>query len=274
MRLHHHTTIETLALILKNKTIRFNRLDQVNDLEENVYSNGIKIGKYTFASCWTTNNEESIPLWKMYTGNGIGVRITLDHDMFKRYDSITGVFNQGETLPVDKECRFITPFEDFFSKDFMVLPVQEKEINRILKKVQYVDKIENNNEELVRIVKHSNDIEELKINIEKVGSYKHSRWSFEEETRFVLLIFPGGRFKTAAEFSSNYNSLLYNSWSKGIEPPIKFYDMKLKDGIFDNMEVTMSPSMPLAQRIIVEALLNQYAPNATLRISSLENKVR
>ena len=29
-RLYHYTSINTLALILKNKTIRFNRLDKVN----------------------------------------------------------------------------------------------------------------------------------------------------------------------------------------------------------------------------------------------------
>ncbi len=34
MDIHHYTNIENLALILKNKTIRFNRLDKVDDLEE------------------------------------------------------------------------------------------------------------------------------------------------------------------------------------------------------------------------------------------------
>ena len=30
-KIYHYTSIETLALILKYKTIRFNRLDQVDD---------------------------------------------------------------------------------------------------------------------------------------------------------------------------------------------------------------------------------------------------
>lgn len=34
MRIYHYTNIDTLALILKNRTIRFNRLDNVDDLEE------------------------------------------------------------------------------------------------------------------------------------------------------------------------------------------------------------------------------------------------
>lgn len=274
MLLYHHTTIETLALILRHKTIRFNRLDQVNDLEENVYTNGVKIGKYAFVSCWTTNKEESIPLWKMYTGNGMGVRITLDHDMFKRYDSITGVFKEGEKLPLAEDSFSITPWEDFFSQNYMVLPVQERELGHILKKVQYTDNLEKINNNLVQIVHHPNNIEEIRLRIAEIGMYKHSRWSFEDETRFVIFIFPSHKFNTATEFSKHYNSILYSAWKNGIEPPIKYYDMKLKDDVFDHLEVTMSPSMPLANRIIVESLLKQYAPLAKLKCSLIENKVR
>ena len=84
MKIHHYTNLETLALVLRNKTIRFNRLDKVDDIEEgNVSPDGVKMGKYTFVSCWTENDEENISLWKMYSGGGIGVRISLEQDMFK-----------------------------------------------------------------------------------------------------------------------------------------------------------------------------------------------
>lgn len=33
-KIYHYTSIENLALILKNKSIRFNRLDHVDDKEE------------------------------------------------------------------------------------------------------------------------------------------------------------------------------------------------------------------------------------------------
>ena len=49
MKLYHYTSIETLALILKNGTIKFNRLDTVDDLEEAGYtSDGMQLGKYMF----------------------------------------------------------------------------------------------------------------------------------------------------------------------------------------------------------------------------------
>ena len=54
MRIYHYTNNDTLALILKNRTIRFNRLDNVDDLEEGkAESLGIKFCKYIFVSCWT-----------------------------------------------------------------------------------------------------------------------------------------------------------------------------------------------------------------------------
>lgn len=50
--IYHYTTIESLALILRNKTLLFNRLDCVDDLEEgSVCSSGIYVGRYVFVSC-------------------------------------------------------------------------------------------------------------------------------------------------------------------------------------------------------------------------------
>ena len=60
MKIYHYTNIEALALILKNQTIRFNRLDKVDDIEEgNAESWGVKFCKYVFVSCWTDKKEEN-----------------------------------------------------------------------------------------------------------------------------------------------------------------------------------------------------------------------
>ncbi len=58
--IYHYTNIDVLALMLKNRTLRFNRLDHVDDPEEsNFISNGVNLGPYTFVSCWTEAKEES-----------------------------------------------------------------------------------------------------------------------------------------------------------------------------------------------------------------------
>ena len=55
---------------------------------------------------------------------------------------------------------------------------------------------------------------------------------------------------------------------------LRHYYMHLKDNIFDDMEITLSPNFPMSKRIIVEALKDKYAPKALIKNSSLENVVK
>ena len=53
VKLYHYTTLDNLALILKHRTLRFNRLDMVDDMEdaETYCQTAVAKGKYTFVSC-------------------------------------------------------------------------------------------------------------------------------------------------------------------------------------------------------------------------------
>lgn len=94
MKLYHYTTIDTLALILSNKTIRFTRLDQLDDLNEvGIY--GSNITKTTFVSCWTNKEEESIAQWSIYRGNNRGVFFSLDSTNIHFPDPALIIENQG-----------------------------------------------------------------------------------------------------------------------------------------------------------------------------------
>lgn len=96
--LYHYTSIETLALILKNKTICFNNLLNVDDLEEVNTQDMGNFGKYINVSCWTEDREESIPLWNLYTPNMKGVRIGLSKFPFKKYHFLAGEYNLSEDI--------------------------------------------------------------------------------------------------------------------------------------------------------------------------------
>lgn len=50
--------------------------------------------------------------------------------------------------------------------------------------------------------------------------------------------------------------------------------MHLKDNIFDDLEITLSPNFPISKRIMVEALRDKYAPKALINNSSLESVVK
>ena len=123
MEIHHYTSIENLALILKNKTIRFTRLDKVDDSEEAGLScKNIQLSYYTFVSCWTDSEEESIPLWKMYAGKEMhGIRISLDSDMFLKYHIPSGRF-YGVDVYSKNEKSSILPIEKIVTKDYLVVP--------------------------------------------------------------------------------------------------------------------------------------------------------
>ena len=46
--LYHYTNIESLALILKNRTIRFNSLDKMDDLQETMTADVENAGRFTY----------------------------------------------------------------------------------------------------------------------------------------------------------------------------------------------------------------------------------
>ena len=87
--LYHYTSIETLALILKYNSIRFNRADKVNDPTEAESSSLGSFKKGTFISCWTTNAEDTIPMWNMYSNNMKGIRIKMPANMFLGREKIS-----------------------------------------------------------------------------------------------------------------------------------------------------------------------------------------
>lgn len=96
--LYHYTSLETLALILENKTICFNSLLNVDDIDEAETSDLGTFGKYVYVSCWTDEAEESIAMWQMYTPNMHGIRIQLPVFPFKKHFYNAGEFHfQSDT---------------------------------------------------------------------------------------------------------------------------------------------------------------------------------
>lgn len=266
MKIYHYTTIETLALILQNKTLRFNRLDQVDDLEEgSVESSGVKLGKYVFVSCWTENKEESVPLWKMYTDNGVGVRIALEQDMFKDFPTPNGLAQNN------KDLYLKIPMSELFNPDYMML-LTFKIHDRFYRKIEYVDNVFEKTKDAVNIDVKSNDTSDMLLKFNEIGRFKNNRWAFQDESRFYLNILPKNPQISTGDDA--FASWLYHAVKDGIELPMSDYYMHLKENVFDSMEITLSPSMPMAKRIIVEALRDKYAPNASISKSILEQSVK
>ena len=83
--LYKYTTLESLALILKSKSIRLNPLTVMDDLQEAESDDDIKYAQYVFISSWMDQPLESVAMWKLYSNMNRGVRIGLKRKPFKKY---------------------------------------------------------------------------------------------------------------------------------------------------------------------------------------------
>lgn len=124
--LYHYTSIETLALILSNRTFRLNSLDQMDDLQEKETSDIKNIGQFCYISSWTDDETESIPMWKMYSSLDSGVRIKLKANPFKLFENAPESIKEVSVLPVTDESngvylKSIIPIADMMKKATSVL---------------------------------------------------------------------------------------------------------------------------------------------------------
>lgn len=279
MLIHHYTNIESLAMILSTRKIRFNRLDRMDDLEEGrVEAQGIPLGKYTYVSCWTEDEEESIPLWNMYAGKEMGVRISLPQDMFRDYSFLDGFCG----LDVSEKCQSMDsnpisliwkiPGSEYKNKNYLIIPIESNKPTTFYQRIQYVDDVLSMTKQLAEQV--DEDVESYyNLDLGNVGTLKHRRWEFQKESRFLIRIIP-----TNGEISlfkpQEWLAKLKDAFDTKMEPHFETYDLSLKDEALDQLEVTLSPSITTGQRVIVESLLKQYAPKAKLMESSLKQYVQ
>lgn len=270
MRIYQYTNIEALAYILKNRTIRFNRLDKVDDIEEgNAESLGVKFCKYVFVSCWTEVEDENIPLWKMYGGDRGGVRIGIEQKMFKEYhisDRELGVASsQGYLLSK-------IPLHDLTNSNYYILPITDYNNDLFYRHVKYVEDIYSHTKDAIQINNRRGPIGNLCMEMKPFGYYKHKRWDFQNESRFVLYALP---INPMLELNNPNISSIVAHGCLGNKPlPFDDYYMHLNETAYNNMEITLSPSATDAQRIIVECLRDKYAPKAQIKESSLGKLVR
>ena len=263
MKIYHYTSIETLALILKNKTIRFNRLDHVDDVDEAAYGSGVQktlLGQYSFVSCWTKEESENIALWNMYT-NYKGVRIGLDEDMFITY----AINNKYKSF-----ISSMIKFED----DYFISAINNE---AKLYDIQYVQSPETYIKDLIH---QEGDM--VNINTNNIGIYKRKEWDCQKESRFRLTYFPVNpkyaeiikrknldNFNLFTEaFSASFQSLKEN-----YPLSFTFRDIPLKPEILDNIEVMLGPCTSEGEKAIVEALLKGFK-NYKIKDSLFKGKIR
>ena len=268
--LYHYTSIETLALILKHKTIRFNSLDKMDDLQEQETADLKNIGQFCYISSWTDDPTESIPMWNMYASLNRGVRIRIRKNPFKVYENTASELSKVSFCPVTdssegKPFKTIIPLTEMFSSGFMSIQAMTMDL---LHKVEYT----NDKEKLYpRLLHHSGDT--FSISTGQLGKYKNLHWEFQNEWRYIMVAMPLNLNQPVKESMIEFQQIA-NKMRLGLEKqPFPYYDMKLSDESFSDIQITISPQISAGSRIIVENLIEKYCPSAALNESCLVNLI-
>ena len=274
--LYHYTNVESLAMILKNRSFRFSPLTVLDDLQEEQIKDNRKYGKYVFVSSWTGSPEESIPMWNMYTKKECGVKIKLKINPFKSYnDSIDNMMNAagkgfGDDVEIEADIepgaeKNIIPNEEFYNGSYMTMTMNP---SKMLKKVEYTD---DETKLIPEIEKHKNG--KSFFGFGQIGIYKNKYWAFQDEWRYKIGFLPCSLNELMQGLKSG-NHIGFSRVLRGMDLPFRYYYLKIDDEAFENMEITLSPLISDGNRVIVESLVKEYNSKAIVNESDLVGLLR
>ena len=156
--------------------------------------------------------------------------------------------------------------------DYFVMPIFDLNSGIFYRAIEYVSDVGEATRGAITRVKNIKDGLGVNMYIWKIGKYKHKRWAFQEESRFTIFVFPGNPLRQI-EKRDGINEMITAIYN-GEELPIDSIYLELKPEVLDDIIITMNPSISDAQRILVESLCKNYAPNAIIKESNLRPLVR
>lgn len=244
MKIYHYTSLETFALIIKNRTFLFNNVKNMNDPEEVVTEDfKMSLQDYAFISCWTQNPEESIPLWQMYSDSAHGVRLESDTDFIKFDGSETNI--NGLNIVVQNVQNGEGCSEN---AKFILLRQRNGNGNCHYHQVRY-----SNGKRIFKEDISRNNIEQFKFNATEAFATKNRHWEFEEEIRFILLGSDCEDERMNDNWQYFYNKIIDKKKFSG-----NSVYLKLKDEFFKNLKVTSAPCMNKGEKILLTSLIRDF----------------
>lgn len=276
MKTYYYMTVDSFAMFVKSKALRFTRLDLMDDLyEAKSFCQIFNPLKYIFASCHTTDSTENIPLWKMYSSLDRGVRIELDtHNLFK-------LSLQPRNIPTHNHAIFEYPqyvwtslgFAGDVNDDYIAIPcnnlakLNDKDNDQFIvhKHIDYRDDILQYQKANISVKSYSPESETGNVNIELLnyGYQKTTYWSFQNEARFLIYTLPFCKDNNELRNLMIENRQLSHTH---IFAPLSDYALK-------HMVVRLSPNSSEATSIIVSALLKTLG-NTNIEESELKGVIR
>lgn len=253
--LYQYTQLDSLFKILENKTIRFTRLDLLNDPAEadivfnNERLNSTSAKQSIYTSCFSDESNENVAMWYMYS-NMKGVRIKIQSNIFGDFSGLEETV--GGYIPVIK--------------------IDEIEFNENVKikkiygpaKVEYVNDYTEISKGSVDITKtigvDGEEFDMLDINIRELGTNKLASWSYEKEWRYLL-----HPFVAIHENIELFKNVLPFSVFDGDKP--KYIDIGIKSDI---LEIMTAPEMSSEDK----SKLHDFLDNNHINIPVVESTIK
>lgn len=246
---HHYTSFEALMKIISSQSVQLSDLSDLNDIIEGNRVDGVYRHK-TFVACFEHNDYESIPMWKMYSKEAYGVRISLPNINFLQ--DITRFYY------VENNHKVVFPSHNWGVRQAIVVDVQ------------YIDDP----------TKHLGDYEPLGPEFGKkhypldIGLVKSAAWEYEKETRARVYVdvtknlssvtFPKERI-TLLQRMEDFVQYNYPNFSK-------IY-CQLDMEILKSMTITFYPNMPdTIKRAVVLAVKDIIPEFDNFRSSMFDGK--
>lgn len=266
--IYHYTSIDILALILKHRKLRFNRIDKVDDMRECFEIKPFKFYNYLFVSSWTHSPEESIPLWNLYGKQNRGIRIKMPVNMFL-YREIFVPEKHSNIVNKQGNYQSLFSYQELFENNCHIVPTYTNK-DQFSGRVIYTDNITREYQGVVQ----TNGNEHI-VKTQNLGFYKHIDWAFQNEYRFVLFILPSPPLIRNGQLQANmFPQAVKTAIEKGDKLEFDDYYLNLSPEVLNNIEVTLGPHCNEGDKIIIESLINNYTTDGSVIMSSLTGKIR
>ena len=240
-KIFHYTNLDALISILKNRTLKFNRIDNVNDQSEKLFINDQEVINQVFVCCFSYRVSEYIPHWYMYSKDVYGIRLAiykkkglLTTDGLLDYSQPIAAYKNGTKLDELSTANYdsnFAPTNDEWFVDF-------KSIDVI-----YDSKFAEDNP----IIREFADGRHV-IDLSTLGTVKDEAWKFEDETRMIAHL----RYLNDTVNSVDYDYLL---------APIKYNNI-------DKIEIVCGPWMTGTLKETVKEICSTYLGGVKFDVKS------
>ncbi|WP_018919012.1 hypothetical protein [Vreelandella zhanjiangensis] len=248
-KIYHYTSFETFKKIIEFGTIRLNSLANVDDAEEGLLLDMPSQAPYTFASCWTKDAKENVPLWKMYVDSPFAVRIGVSPDIL---------------VPKFSEKHFISNQKN---KDSYVFLMHRGGLRgmEFLSDVIYTDKPR------LKMLKNLLGIFDTDY-LSHYGLTKSLHWEFQKEIRFIVQAVPKSQVRKRPD------ALLYTCCQEVMDnadpTDIDFIDMEYEVNKMLTAEIMLGPSTLEEDEKELKSFLAEKLPRFSGEISRSEVYIR